>query len=511
MCESCCAQNHAFDVSRRDFIKAGTAASLTAAAAAAASMMSQTVLADELKDVSEEFKPLPKSPAKVTVAFMYPPREVVEAGEFEDSWAVNKWSTYPGPYYEPAQREQQFRAKVEEINAKLGMEIDFYPTFYTKAAAAQFVEQMKAQKPDAVFIFCFWNTMQNWVAEMCSKMQLPAVVYVPVGASHQLPNAALANSPDLLFIHSFENWSAIEGALRAVNAHKKLSQSRMIRVGEYPEEKITVPSCSNADRLNVEITAVPAQIYNQLFDSVADSPELLDMAKAFKAKAQKVLDVDDVYIQHGIRSWFTLQALKKRYNADAVTIKCLMLKERKPCIGFSLLNSVLSPCACEDQADSLLTIMLGNHLLDRAGFLHNPDFDTERNEYYGSHCTTPLQMYPAYQNKPEVPFFIRPFAHMLPKTAAIDARFPENAQALIAKFTFDGMLSAYTGRIISSPEFTSAGGCTTRFRMDMEKLEDVCAMYRGPHPILFLTDGAEQARWFKMYAKLYGYDWKGNC
>ena len=251
-----------------------------------------------------------------------------------------------------------FLWQVESPGQLLSPVLRFGQSVHTKAAAEEFVGKMKEQKPDAVFIFCFWNTMQNWVAGMCDQMELPAVVYVPVGANHQLPNAALAKSPNLLFIHSFENWSAIEGALRVVNAHKKLSQSRMIRVGEYPEEKITVPSCSNVNRLNVEIAAVPARIYNEMFDSIADSPELLDLAKAFKAKAKSVIDVEDVYINHGIRSWYTIQALKKRYNADAVTIKCLMLKERKPCVGFSLLNSVLSPCACEDQADSLITMML---------------------------------------------------------------------------------------------------------------------------------------------------------
>ena len=505
MCESCCSSDHSDGVSRRDFLKTGATAAVVAS-----TTMSGILSAEDLKDVSEEFKPLPKSPANVVVAFMYPPREVVDAGKFEDLMAVNNWSTYPGPYYEPAEREKQFRAKVEEINAKLGMNITFYPTFYTKAAAAQFAQKMKQSQPDAVFLFCFWNTIQDWIPGMCEKMELPLIVYVPVGASHQLPRAALANNPNLLFIHSFENWSAIEGALRAVNAHKKLSQSRLIRVGGYPEEKITVPSCSNVNRLNVEIAGVPAEIYNAMFDSVADSPELIEMAKALKAKALKVIDVEDRYINDGIRSYLTIQALKKRYNADAVTIKCLHLKERKPCIGFSMLNSELFACACEDQMDSLITIMLGNHLLDRGGFLHNPDFDVERNQYYGSHCTTPLQMYPSYENKPELPFYIRPFSHMLPKTAAIDGRMPENAPGLIAKFTVDGIISAYTGRIVSSPEFTQAGGCTTRFRMDMDKLEDVCDMYRGPHPILFLTE-PERARWFKMFAKLYKYQWKGNC
>ena len=505
MCESCCSSDHNDGVTRRDFLKTGATA-----AAIASTTMSGVLSAEDLKDVSEEFKPLPKSPANVTIAFMYPPREVVDAGKFEDWGAKDGWSTYPGPYYEPSEREKQFRAKIEEINAKLGLNITYYPTFYTKAAASQFAEKMKQSQPDAVFLFCFWNTIQDWIPDMCKKMGLPLIVYVPVGASHQLPRPALANNPDLLFIHSFENWSAIEGALRAVNAHKKLSQSRMIRVGDYTEEKITVPSCSNVNRLNVEIVSVPAGIYNSMFDSIADSPELIDMAKALKAKALKVIDVEDQYINHGIRSYLTIQALKKRYNADAVTIKCLLLKERKPCIGFSMLNSALSPCACEDQMDSLITIMLGNHLLDRGGFLHNPEFDTERNQYYGSHCTTPLQMYPSYENKPELPFYIRPFAHMLPKTAAIDCRMPENEQCLIAKFTTDGIISAFTGRIVSSPEFTQAGGCTTRFRMDVDKLEDVCSMYRGPHPILFLTE-PERARWFKMFARLYKYEWKGNC
>ena len=79
MCESCCSSSHHDGVTRRDFLKTGASAAVVAS-----TTMSGVLSAEDIKDVSEEFKPLPKSPANVTVAFMYPPREVVDAGKFED-------------------------------------------------------------------------------------------------------------------------------------------------------------------------------------------------------------------------------------------------------------------------------------------------------------------------------------------------------------------------------------------------------------------------------------------
>lgn len=41
------------------------------------------------------------------------------------------------------------------------------------------------------------------------------------------------------------------------------------------------------------------------------------------------------------------------YEADAITIECLMLEHRKPCVQFSLNNSDLIACGCENDLTQL--------------------------------------------------------------------------------------------------------------------------------------------------------------
>ena len=185
-----------------------------------------------------------------------------------------------------------------------------------------------------------------------------------------------------------------------------------------------------------------------------------------------------------------------------------MLKERKPCIGFSLLNSELVPCACENNWDSAISLVIGSQLFGRGGFMHNPEFDINRNQYYGSHCTSALRMYGPQEV--DLPFLIRPFAHQAPKTAAIDVKMPPDAQAVIMKYVPDPkMIFGYTGKILYSPDFDVAGGCATRFLMDVDKLDDVCNMYHGPHPILYLVE-PDMVQRLKILAKLTRLNWVGN-
>jgi len=65
------------------------------------------------------------------------------------------------------------------------------------------------------------------------------------------------------FIHSIENWEEIERALRAVHAKKMLAQSRVLRIGDYPEM-----SRSTYGTLGTEVVCIPAGQYNDLFDSI---------------------------------------------------------------------------------------------------------------------------------------------------------------------------------------------------------------------------------------------------
>ena len=489
MCESC----NGFD--RGDFLKIGTTATL-------GGLWATGVLAQDGAG-SVVLPPLAKAKTKITVVFMYPPADVVNEGRLEDSWARDKWFTYPGNQYEPEKNHAKFQKKIEEIGGTYALELDFQGVIYTRAQMAAFIESVNASPPDTLLIVNFWNTFSPWVLEMTQKMPLPTIVYHPVGSSHQHPPKSLMTAPGVVYIHSLENWEALENALAAANAKKQMSQSRLLRVTDVPQQNVVTEK-----NTGIEIVAVPAAEYNSIFDSIPTDDAMTRDAMAFKAKALAVLEVEDRYFVEGFRARRAVSEIMRRYGADGITIKCLMLKERKPCIAFSLNNSALVPCACEDFPESAMTLMIGSQLFRRAGFMHNPEFDIDRNQYYGAHCTCALEMRGPGQG--ELPFVIRPFTHQLPKTAALDVRMPPGERCFLTKYiASESRVFAYAGTMVGSPEMNAAGGCATRFVMDVDKTDDVCSIYHGPHPILYFGDGMT-ARRMKVFAKLLGVDFVGN-
>ncbi|MCL2743108.1 MAG: hypothetical protein FWE67_04585 [Planctomycetaceae bacterium] len=493
MCESC--NGGGFD--RRDFLKIG------GTAAAFGGIWAATALAQNA-DGTPKVPVIEKKKTKIAVLFMYPPADVVNEGRMEDSWAVNQWFTYPGNQFEPEMNQQKYTKKIKEFADKYDIELDFQGVLYTKAAMAEFIAKTKAAPPDTLLVVNFWNTFSPWVLDMSQQLEaLPMIVYHPVGSNHQHPPKGLMTAPNITYIHSLENWDALENAMSATSAVKVMAQSRLLRVSEVKESKQATDK-----NLGIDIITIPAAEYIELFDSIQADDAMVKEAMAFKAKATAVIDVEDKYFVEGFRSKKAVAEIMKRYGADGITIRCLMLKERKPCIGFSLNNSALIPCACEDFPESAMSLMIGAQLFKRGGFMHNPEYDIDRNQYYGSHCTCALELHGP--GKGEMPFLIRPFTHQLPKTAALDVKFPKGEKVFLMKYVASkSMIFAYTGTIVGSPEINTAGGCATRFVMDIDKTDDVCSTYQGPHPILYCGTAME-ARRIKVFANLAKIEFIGN-
>jgi hypothetical protein len=491
MCESC----SSFILDRRELL-AGAGA--IGAAALVSRVMAQQAGA----------APLPKrdkKPAKVIVAFLYPPADVVNRGEMEDGWRVHNWFTWPGNQFEPEQQERKFTAKIKEIADKLGMNVEFQPkAIYQEATARQFIEEAKAARPDAVFIVNFWNTLSKWSFAMATEPGAPtAIIYHSLGSSHQLPPEYLRNAEGLYYIHSIENWEEVERGLTAVNAKKMLEQSRLLRVSAQ-QPAATTPE----PRLGVDIVWAPAEELNAMFDGIADDEALVRDAMQFKKNAVKVADVIDKYFVDGMRAHRAVGQIMQRYGADAITIECLQLKHRKPCISFATNNGALVPCGCENDLNASLTLMMGRWLLGRGGFQHNPEFDTSENRYFASHCTCTWKLHGP--QGPSQEYFVRPFFHQLPKTAALDVQWTPGDPIIVAKYVSgQDTLNCWTGKVIKSPTSPPTGGCATRVLMEIDKVDDVCKIYAGPHPILYRCDRGD-ARRLKAFAKMYRLTLQGN-
>lgn len=494
MCESC--SSFVFD--RREFLAA--AGALGAATLLSGSVAGQVSTAPVFPIPARD-----KKPARVMVAFLYPPADVVNEGKNEDNWKVHNWFTWPGNQFEPEQQQAKFTAKIKEMADKLGVVVEFEPkAVYQEAKVGEFIAKAKAARPDAVFIVNFWNSFSKWSHRMATECGAPtAIVYHSLGSNHQLPPDYLRNAEGLYYIHSIENWDEIERGLNAVHAKKMLAQSRLLRVSGKPASKGAIER-----KLDIEIVSAPAEELNLMFDTIANDDDLVRDAMQFKKNAAKVTDVADQYFYDAFRAHRAVGQIMQRYGADAITIECLQLKHRKPCISFALNNGSLVPCGCENDLNASLTLMLGRWLLGRGGFQHNPEFDTSENRYYGSHCTCAWKLHGPKADSNE--YFVRPFFHQLPKTAALDVQWTPGEKIIFAKYqNAEDTLSCWTGKVIESPTSPPTGGCATRVLMEIDGVDDVCTIYAGPHPILYCGDRGD-ARKFKAFAKMYRLKLLGN-
>jgi hypothetical protein len=497
MCESC-SPGGLGGFGRREFLAAagvlGTAGLVSGTAA------EQAVTALTL--------PLPrrdKVPPKVLAVFLYPPAEVVNEGRMEDTWRVHNWFTWPGNQFQPEQQEKKFTAKIREMADKLGTAVEFEAKpVYQEAKVREFIDRAKAASPDAVLVVNFWNSLSLWSHKIATEAAPTAIVYHSVGSNHQLPPEYLRKGEGLYYIHSIENFDEIERGLRAVRAKKMLAQSRLLRVSG----QVKTPTQSREERLGLDIIEVPAEEFNTAFDAIQADDALRGEAMQFKKNAVRVTDVTDDYLVDAMRAKRAVAQTMERYGADAITIECLQLKHRKPCISFAMNNGALTPCGCENDLNATLTMMLGRWLLDRGGFQHNPEFDTSDNRYFGAHCTCTWNLHGP--DGARQAYAIRPFFHQLPKTPALDVQWTPGEPIIVAKYlSGKDTLCCWTGKVIESPASPPTGGCATRVLMEIDKVDDVCDIYSGPHPVLYCGTRGD-ARRLKAFAKMYRLQLQGN-
>lgn len=442
-----------------------------------------------------------KQPARIRGAFFYPPAEVVLAGRNEDSWKTHEWFTWPGNQFEPERQQAKFLAKLREIVAGLDvtLELDEKP-IYTDAGIQEFMGKVEQSRPTALLLFNFWNTFSPKICPILEAWNGPAIVYQPVGANHQLPPEFFRTAPRLQYIHSIENWASLARGLRCIHTMNNLAQSRILRVsGQAKAESQAVDSF-----LGTEILTVPAESFNRIYDEMPVDRQMQRLASTVRKGARKVTDLKDAAFLDAARAHAAVQEIRKRYEADAITIECLFLKHRKPCLSFAMNNGDLFPCGCENHLDATLTLMLGARCFGRGGFQHNPEYDIDQNLYFASHCTCTTRLH-GPRSRPAI-YDLRPFFHQLPKTMALDVQWPTGQEVTLCKYeSTEKRLNAWKGKVVSSPACPPTGGCATRVLVKLEGVEDVCSAYAGPHPILYCGDYVQD---LKTLARLYDVEFR---
>ncbi|RPJ33705.1 MAG: hypothetical protein EHM35_10310 [Planctomycetaceae bacterium] len=435
-----------------------------------------------------------KKPAIVRAAFLYPPTESLrKAGYY--SW--------PGSTFDAEGRQSQYIARLQAIQARLGIRVwTEQKPLDEEATVAQFINAVKAEPPDALFLVPLKKGHWPHVTRIVKETGLPTVVLGPLGVLLAMQVRELHRQSGVYMINSLDNFDAVEQGLRMVRTASWMRQSCILNIARKSGEDRMVP------HLGTKIRTVANTEYIDEFKRTGATDEVKELAARYRTGATKVLQPSDEDIFDAARASVALRRVVEAAKVDAVMMDCLPGLQHPhqhvpPCMGFMDSRDRGVPAGCESDLDATLTMMLMQYLFDKPGFQHNPTVETERNHYFCAHCTSATRMKGA--DAPPEPYVLMNHAEAgwgcVPRVL-----FSPGQDVTITKYlsaTADSekaQMLVYSGQIVGCPSVPQAGGCRTNAETTINELQDVTEL-KGHHLVMVYGN---YARVLHRFCQMYG-------
>jgi len=433
--------------------------------------------------------PRAKDGATVRAVFLYPPSTT-----FSDD--PDGWWSWPGNEFDAEGRQKTYTAALKGIEKRLGMKITTENrAIVTNRDVEKLIRDIETTRPDGLLLVMFYNrslSQADMLLEAAQKLNIPVVFFIGLGVKHG--SVSHYRRPGIYFIQSLDNFEAIEYGMRMINTRKHLGQSLLLSITEADKPREGIEKF-----FGIKVRVIPFARYAKLFHKVEIDDIARDLMKKLTREAKEIRGLNRGSLSNAMRAHLALKELLRIENADGLTMNCLRRGMLKPCVSFSLLNSGLVPAACENDLPAVYTQLLGQRLIGRPGFQHNPCYETEKNHYYASHCTCATKMYGPQGSG--LDYLLRRFAHTNEGSCAIQVFWnPGDPVTMIKYYPGDKpALDVYAGRVVTSHHMPPAAGCTTNVEIEITDRPDAC-MVKGHHNLIFC---GEFARKFRLFAQLY--------
>ena len=467
--------------SRREFIGTSGTAALGLSAMPVANLFGSALEAPNIAG---------RQGANVKTVFLYPPSETFASEP--DGW----WS-WPGKDYDAEGHQHLYSREIKKAGIKLNMNIDINnKSVASNDDAQKIVNELNTEKPDGLLLIMFYNRSISYadtILEAADKLGIPSVFYIGLGVKHG--SIRKYQRPGIYFIQAMDDFEAIEAGMRMINTRKLLKQSVLLSFDNKEGRSEKVEPFFG-------ITTRPILIDTYLKEF--NSRSMDNRAKEFLKKVSKeAIKIDSRLskesLENATKAYFALKNIIERENANAITMNCLRIGKTRPCIAFTVLNNNLIPAICENDIAASYGQMIGQLLTGRPGFQHNPAYETEKNHFFGSHCTCPTKIYGP--DGEDMKYLLRPYLHTNDNTVAIQVFYkPQDPVTIIHYYSGkDPKLDVYSGIVIKSHQIPPGAGCTTNVEVQITNRENATAV-QGHHNILFCGDFAKR---FTDFAQLH--------
>lgn len=441
-------------------------------------------------------------PATVRAVFLYPPSDTLRV--------PGAWWSWPGNDFDAEGRQAQYTKRLGEIEKQLGLRILVDPTpLYSDDSVTRFVAEIQNSKPDGLLLVPMHNPtfrqLDRILAELTPKeapegetpmLDIPTVVFSTLGVHHG--SVKKYQRPGLCFIQTLDNLESVEYAMRMIHTAWRMRTSRILSIAGAGE-----PAEATVAPLGTKVRRLPLQRFVDEVSGTEVTDAVKQLAQSYREGAKKILEPADPEILTAAKVHFACQHLLQVEQADAIMIDCLRRGEFMPCMSFMTLRDQGIPAGCENDLAATLTLMLVQYLFDRPGFQANPCYDTERNHFFASHCTSASKLFGT--TGPQEPYLLRNYAHTNDPTCVPQVLWREGEEVTMAHYYPPRQpgdkprLYIYTGTVARWYEMPPVGGCRTNVAFTVNEHADVCDA-KGHHNVIFYGNyGRELRRFAQLY------------
>jgi hypothetical protein len=308
-----------------------------------------------------------------------------------------------------------------------------------------------------------------------------AVFHVPIIGGHDwcLVNPWREEGHPITLFNS-SDYDELERAASLLRVIPLLRRSRVLVSPPFKGTPESQMPEKVKQRLGVEMVAIADGRYDEVLASV-DEQAAKSEANRWLDEAEGIIEPNQEDVLKAARASLTLDQLIAENRVDGLCVGTCMgwLSRGFPCLGFSRLNDRGIPAACDGDMDCLLTMLIFQHALNRAGFLGNAGgVDTAKNAFHLSHCSAPLKMEgPA---GPKAPYLLRRHAEVR-GGAVTEVHYRIGQKITFTKLVHLDTLLMFTGTIIEVPKVPKGEerGCRTELVAEVDDANRLLANWGG--------------------------------
>ncbi len=471
----------ALEISRRDFLQ-------TMGSTAAGISLSSKELLGAAASVQNSARP--KTTATVRGAFVYPPTESLRKVGYY-SW--------PGSSFDAEGRQRQYTSRIRKIGRKLGMRISMNDRpLDDQESVRRFINEVKQSRPDGLLLIPFKKSHFEHVTRIVEEVGIPTVILTTLGILLVGHINQLRQKSGVYLVNSLDNLDAVEDGMKMIKTAGWMSQSLIVNIAGSEPKETTVP------HLGTAVRTIPWTKFFEEFSRTEATDAVKELAHAYQNNAKEVIQPTKADILDAAKTYFVLKRIIKTEQADAIMMDCLpgLRKPRKhppPCMGFMSLRDEGIAAGCQADLNATLTLMLVQQLFDKPGFQQNASMETEKNHYFGAHCTCASKLNGI--TAPAEPYILMSHCEAgwgcVPRVLWRAGKEVTMAQYLSGKTP---QMHIYSGKVVGCPGVPQTGGCRTNIEMTINEVDDVCDV-KGMHQIIFYGNYARQLR---IFCQLYG-------